>query len=111
MRQHGFWLVRPTVQLNQGEVVMLHKTREVGFTLCRATGGKLVKGPTAMGTANKVMIPLQCPPGSRFEGFFHTHPGGVTVPSAMDIKSARANGAKVTCIQNERGIRCYRLRR
>ena len=111
MRIHGFWLVRETAELHQGEVVMLHDTREVGFTLCRANGGKLVTGPPAIGTHNRVNIPLQCPPGSRFEGFFHSHPNGSTAPSAMDIKSARQHNADVTCIQNERGIRCYRLRR
>ena len=85
--------------------------REVGFSLCKDAAGHIVKGPTAVGTANRVSIPIRCPHGSRFYGFYHTHPGsGSSVqPSEMDIASARSSGAKVTCIETDSRMQCYRI--
>jgi len=82
---------------------------EIGFSLCRAQNGKLVKGPLAKGSANEVSVPVHCPEGSKFEGLFHTHPGGVASPSPQDIKSAVEVGANVLCIMNDSSLRCFRI--
>ena len=83
---------------------------EVGFTICRTPTGSLTRGPMAMGTPVAVNIPLQCPKGSKMEGLYHTHPGGVAYPSNTDIKSAQRHGAKVLCITNDSQTRCFKVR-
>ena len=83
--------------------------REIGFTICRRTGGSLTRGPVASGTRTAVNIPLVCPPGSSVEGLWHTHPGGVAFPSSADLKSARRFGAKVLCITSDVETRCFKL--
>lgn len=89
------------------------RANEVGFSICRVKAtGKLVNGPVATGTPMRVDIPVQCPPDSRFEGLYHTHPGGIAMPSAMDVRSAKQVGARVLCIQvPETGeMACYTVR-
>jgi len=82
---------------------------EYGFSLCRTPAGKLVNGPVASGTPNSVNIPVSCPAGSRFIGLDHSHPGGVAVPSSIDIASAKKVGARVLCIQSDTETRCHKM--
>ena len=83
---------------------------EMGFAMCRGADGKLVAGPTAWGTPTSVAIPVQCPTGADFIGLFHTHPGGVSFPSAQDIASALRVGGKTLCIESEAdGLKCFRI--
>ena len=84
-------------------------TNEVGAAICRLPSGGIVFGPKAEGTPMSVSVPIQCPPGSSFAGIWHTHPGGVAVPSKQDLRSGRSVGAKRLCITvPETGeTRCY----
>ena len=83
---------------------------EIGFSLCKLPSGKLTHGPIATGTPISVGIPVQCPSGSALYGLFHTHPGGVPYPSQRDVKSQRLTGAKVSCIQSDKALKCFRLK-
>jgi proteasome lid subunit RPN8/RPN11 len=81
---------------------------EIGFALCRVRKtGRLVRGPVAEGTSTRVDIPIQCPQGSDFEVLFHTHPGGVAEPSALDRSTARRFRAKALCIASDRELKCH----
>ena len=82
---------------------------EFGFSLCRTPAGGLVTGPMATGTHNRVEIPVACPAGSRFTGLYHTHPGGVALPSKTDTDSARKVGAKALCISSDTETRCQKV--
>lgn len=83
---------------------------EVGRTICRTQEGRLTGGPLVMGDPRSVRIPIMCPVGARFEGLFHTHPGGAVTPSRTDVNSARKFGAKVLCITNDTQTRCFTIR-
>lgn len=80
---------------------------ETGFAICRTPTGRLVNGPVSTGSPTRVDIHVACPPGSRFEGLFHTHPGGVAQPSPMDIAAARQTGAAHQCILSDSEMRCF----
>jgi len=98
--------------LQDGEVALVKRyrgRREVGFALCRARDGRLVHGPVSVGTPTSVDITVSCPAGSELVGLFHTHPGGVPVPSEQDIRSALQVGAKVLCIDADGDLRCWRV--
>ncbi len=86
---------------------------EIGFSLCRYPSGQLTHGPVVSGTPTSVNIPVACPPGARFEGLFHTHPGGVAYPSNTDIRSARKVRAEHLCIAvpDTGEMRCFRFKR
>lgn len=71
---------------------------EVGALMCSRPGGETVFGPRAHGTHDNVDVPFQCPPDSKPFGVWHTHPHGVTQPSADDVRAARAFGLKKLCI-------------
>lgn len=103
----------PEVVQQQARATAGGRTNEVGFSICRVRAtGKLTNGPVATGTPMRVDIPVECPPDARFEGLYHTHPGGVAMPSAMDVRSAKQVGARVLCIQvPETGeMACYTVR-
>ena len=85
------------------------RTNEMGFTLCRTQAGRLVAGPVATGTPTSVDITVACPKGARYEGLFHTHPGGVASPSTTDVRSALRTGAKNMCIDADGDLRCWRV--
>ncbi len=91
-------------------LVVQRQLNEIGYSLCRAPSGRLVRGPMAEGTPTRVQIPVACPPGTTFEYLFHTHPGGVAYPSNMDIKSGIRVGAKGLCIDADGDRQCYLLR-
>ena len=112
MRYRGFYYLVPLARLEQGEELALKRIgpNEVGFTLCRAKGGQLQRGPISQGTPRSVDIILKCPTGSSLEGLFHTHPGGVAYPSRKDIATARQLRVKTLCIENLQELRCFRLR-
>lgn len=86
---------------------------EVGNSICRTASGKIVLGPQAEGTPMSVNVPIHCPPGSKFEGIYHTHPDGVPIPSQQDLRSGRQVGASILCIKvpNTGETRCYRRQR
>ena len=84
---------------------------EVGFAVCRMSNRRLTHGPVSVGTPTNVYIDVQCPKGSQFEYLFHTHPGGVPVPSPVDVRSARLSGARGLCIDADGAMRCYKMRR
>lgn len=81
---------------------------EFGFALCRFSNGRLGSGPRVTGTPMNVNIPLACPQGSTFEGLFHTHPGGIALPSQTDRASAHRVGAKVLCISDDKQTLCHK---
>ena len=83
---------------------------EVGASICRTPTGGIVFGPQAEGTPMSVDVPIQCPAGSKFEGIFHTHPGGVPIPSPQDLRSGRSVNANILCIRvpDTGQTRCYR---
>ena len=85
---------------------------EIGASICQFPDGNLAFGPWAEGTPTSVSVQKQCPAGANFLGIYHTHPNGVAAPSAQDIKSGRASGAKYLCISvpGEGDLRCYRKR-
>lgn len=95
------------------EATLGQDTNEFGFALCRTRDGKLVRGPVAEGTPMNVTIPMNCPSGSNLVGFFHTHPKGVALPSAMDEAAQARLGVKTQCIMvpETREIACFRRRR
>ncbi len=84
---------------------------EIGFSLCRTPAGELVNGPVATGTPNRVGIPIACPPGAKWEGLHHTHPGGVPRLSGLDLATASQTGAKVMCVEADGDLRCYKFER
>ena len=86
---------------------MIRNEREIGFTLCRNDAGTLTHGPVARGTRENVNVPIRCPAGSTFEGIYHTHPGGVPLPSAQDIRAALEVGARTMCIQSDHKLNCF----
>ena len=92
-------------------MVLLRQHNEIGYTLCRTQGGKLMRGPIAEGSSSAVRVRMACPPGTQLEGLFHTHPGGVARPSAVDMATARRVGAKIMCIDADGELRCFRPRR
>lgn len=73
-------------------------SNEIGFSMCRYPDGRLATGPVSEGTPMGVDIAIKCPPGSRFYGMLHTHPGGIAYPSETDINSGRRVGAETLCI-------------
>ena len=72
--------------------------------------GSLHKGPVIEGTPTSVSIPIDCPSGANFEVLWHSHPGGVSFPSEMDLRSGRDVGAKTLCITSEKdGLKCFKI--
>ena len=86
---------------------------EIGFTICRAADGTLAAGPVREGTPTGVSFPISCPPKHRIEGLFHTHPGGSTALSSVDIQTALRTGARNMCVEvPETGeMKCYKVAR
>jgi len=79
---------------------------EVGAAIC-CDARRCVLGPLSAGTRTRVEVNLKCPPGMRPVGTIHTHPGGLPLPSQMDIENLRRAGLRVSCIVAETGARCY----
>lgn len=77
---------------------MAFDPNESGAALCRTSSGGLVMGPISHGTPMGVNVKIQCPPNTKFEMIWHSHPNGVPEPSSQDIKSLKATGAKAGCI-------------
>lgn len=114
MRDRAFRYLTP---LRQMEVNLLASQlrkahlpkNEFGFVICQGKNG-LTRGPVAHGTPTSVKVPVRCPPGSTLLGIHHSHPGGRSRPSSVDVRSAQAIKAKVLCVQSEMdGLRCYRV--
>lgn len=81
---------------------------EIGASICRRPNGSFVFGPFATGTPVSVNVPIKCPAGSTFHGIYHTHPGGVPIPSAQDLRSGRQTGSQVLCVNADGNMVCYR---
>ena len=88
---------------------MVKQRNEIGYTMCRAKSGRLVRGPINEGTPTEVKIPIQCPVGTMFEGLYHTHPGGSPIPSSQDVDAALRVGAKILCVDADGVLECYRV--
>jgi len=84
---------------------------ERGFSICRTSNGKLVRGKSVSGAAHSVSIPNNCPAGSRRIGVSHTHPSGGIRLSDQDKAAARKHGMSVVCVETKERTKCYRLRR
>lgn len=84
--------------------------KEHGFAVYERPDGTLLAGPVSVGTWNAVSIELPDIPGAQLEALFHTHPGGVAVPSSRDMSEARRVKANhVVILQPELGdMRHYR---
>ena len=88
---------------------------EIGFVICRdKQTGEMTRGPQSEGTPTRVDIILKCPPGSRREAFYHTHPllagglGGKPRLSKTDIDVARRVGMGKSCVEVPGGeLKCY----
>ena len=87
----------------------MERVNEVGAGICRRFDGKLVLGPVTEGAPTSVSVLKFCPPGSIFEGFIHTHPKGLPIPSGQDLLSGIQADAKLLCINiPDTGVtRCY----
>lgn len=83
---------------------------EIGASICGGPQGQVVFGPWSEGTPMNVSVEISCPPGMDFLGIYHTHPGGVAMPSQLDVKSGLEVGAKYLCISADGDLRCYRKR-
>lgn len=84
---------------------------EIGASICRRPNGTFVFGPFATGTPVSVNVPIKCPAGSDFYGIYHTHPGGVPIPSGRDIQSGIKTNSQVLCVNADGRIACVRRAR
>ena len=85
---------------------------EIGAMLCRMGDGRLTRGPVGVGTATGVQFPETCPPGSKIEGSFHSHPksgGGSPLPSAQDMREAGRIGMPNLCVLTSEKTSCYEV--
>lgn len=80
---------------------------EIGASICKKPNGKFTFGPWAEGTPTSVNVPVACPKGSAFAGIYHTHPGGVPLPSQTDLRSGIKVGADVLCINADGVVQCF----
>ena len=78
--------------------VNINRPNEVGFPICRRMDGSFTRGDASEGTPVAVSVSTECPPDSELAGIFHTHPGGVAMPSQKDVSEARRVGAEHVCI-------------
>ena len=101
--------VIPLNALTASEMRALRSNNELGFVMCRLKSGGATHGKVSTGSHTRVKIQTDCPPGSKLDGIFHTHPDGVPYPSALDIRSARQVGARQLCIASGKDLRCYTL--
>ena len=87
----------------------MENINEIGASICHRLDGKMVLGPVSEGTPTSVNVIKYCPPGSTFEGFIHTHPKGVPIPSGQDLLSGVQADVKLLCINvPDTGVtRCY----
>lgn len=85
---------------------------EFGFPLCQLPDGTINRNVrVSHGTPTSVEVDSHCPPGSVYQGVYHTHPGGVDFPSRQDLRAAVQSGAKVMCIENDVKMSCYLIQR
>lgn len=83
--------------------------RERGFAICRGKGGRITKGPSVVGEAHSVSVPLRCPVGSQVIGVHHHHPGGSLQLSPQDIQTGRERGLEHICVEANGKTKCYRF--
>ena len=83
---------------------------EHGYPLCQK-GKQIVKGPTVLGKAHSVDIPLRCPKGSSLVGVSHHHPSGSLHLSEQDKRTAKEKGLSIICVTARNKARCYRFRK
>ena len=61
----------------------------------------------AEATTEPHTCPVACPPGSEPYALVHIHPGGVTTPSAMDVKNGQRFRMAALCIASDKEMQCY----
>lgn len=71
---------------------------ERAATICRQNNNLTWGSQAAGDDPYSVSLNVQCPHGYRAMGVWHTHPGGVPMPSPADIREARRMGVKHLCI-------------
>ena len=81
---------------------------EYGAPLC--ANGKIVLGKISKGTRTRVMVDLKCPRGMKAIGSIHSHPGGNSQLSSVDITNLRKAGLEVGCVTGRQGTKCYRIK-
>lgn len=81
--------------------------REVAMQVCEIEGD-LVDGEMSHGSRTRVRVSTDCRAGN-LRGVIHTHPGGVPVPSEMDMQTAVMNDWDFVCVADEKGesLGCY----
>jgi proteasome lid subunit RPN8/RPN11 len=88
--------------------------REWGYPLC-SDGKTIRRGKTVHGDEHSVVVPNNCPAGTRRIGVHHYHPGGSLIPSAQDIDTMRRLRLNFMCIEarknGRRSVVCFRPKR
>lgn len=76
--------------------------KEVALQVCDV-GGDLVPGDISLGSSKyRVAIDSMCSVGD-LKGVIHTHPGGVAVPSDMDVETAVDKEWDFVCVADDEG--------
>jgi len=81
---------------------------EIGSPIC-CSPKKCVLGKQSTGTRTNVRIDMRCPPATKAVGTYHTHPGGQSVLSTLDIVNLQKAGLPVGCVKGKQGLKCYRV--
>lgn len=85
------------------------ESREVGSPIC-CSPKRCVLGKKSIGTHNRVLIDLKCPPGTKVVGTHHSHPEGQSELSTPDIVNLRKAGLSIGCVTGKQGLKCYKIR-
>jgi len=87
--------------------------KEIGTLVCRKKDGTLVRNGIHKGDQSSVNVSLKCPPGSRREALWHTHPSGSLQLSSKDIKTGKEHDIPFVCVSNgkKNSTRCYPIRK
>ena len=82
---------------------------EKGSPIC-CSSKKCVLGVQSSGTRNRVLVSLDCPKGMKPIGTHHTHPGGRSELSSVDIVNLRKAGLSIGCVTGKQGLKCFKIR-
>ncbi len=84
--------------------------KEVALQVCEIDGD-MVSGEVSQGNSRyRVRVNTDCL-GGELRGVIHTHPGGVPIPSDIDIAAAARNEWDFVCVADQSGksLGCYCL--
>ena len=84
------------------------ETREQGSAIC-CSKTKCVLGKKSTGTRTRVLVSLDCPQGTKAIGTIHSHPGGRSELSSVDIVNLRKAGLSIGCVTGKQGLKCYKI--